>query len=50
MMDDANKVPRKPLLTSRGALINNAQRRAVEQRPPKPIVGRPGIVIWIRRL
>jgi len=26
----------RPLLTPREALISNAQRRAVEQRPPKP--------------
>lgn len=34
-----NEPTRKPLLTPREALINRAQRRAVEQRPPKPLVG-----------
>ena len=34
-----NRVSRKPLLTPREGLIDKAQRRVVEQRPPKPQVG-----------
>lgn len=34
-----DQVPKKPLLTPREALIDKVQRRAVEQRPPKPLAG-----------
>jgi hypothetical protein len=32
-----NARARKPLLTPRRGLIDKAQRRSVEQRPPKPL-------------
>jgi len=32
-----DQVPIKPLLTPRETLIDKAQRRAVEQRSPKPL-------------
>lgn len=34
-----NQTEGKPLLTSREGLINKAQRRPIEQRPPKPQAG-----------
>lgn len=34
-----DEVKRKPLLTPREGLINKAQRRVAEQRPPKLLVG-----------